>query len=190
MNYLKIASVALFIVAMVLFYVLGRSIYGTIDETNRIEQEEKRVIEKLKLIRSAMVGYQRTYGQYTSDWENLIHFVDSGLFYITERREFVKQLDYGAEQVTIEIDTIATIGVFDSLFAHIPNFQSSRLPYKPNSDVKFDIFADKIVKGGVEVDVFEVKDPKPVNPKRRAKNNERALRIGSRSEVTTSGNWE
>lgn len=190
MNKIKIVSIVLFIVSLGLFYVLGNNIYSTIAETKEIELEEKRVIEKLKLIRSAQIGYQRTYGQYTSDWDKLIHFVDSGLFYITERREIVKQLDYGAEEVIIEIDTIASIGVYDSLFSKIPNFSTLRLPFKPNTDVKFDIFADKIVKGGVEVDVFEVKDPKPINPRRRANNNERALRVGSRSEVTTSGNWE
>jgi len=42
----------------------------------------------------------------------------------------------------------------------------------------------------VQVDVFEVRDPDPINPKRRADNNDKALRVGSRSEVTSTGNWE
>jgi hypothetical protein len=40
------------------------------------------------------------------------------------------------------------------------------------------------------VDVFEVKDVAPVNPVRKKNNNEKALKIGSRVDVTTSGNWE
>jgi pyruvate/2-oxoglutarate dehydrogenase complex dihydrolipoamide acyltransferase (E2) component len=66
----------------------------------------------------------------------------------------------------------------------------SRLPYVPGTNTKFDIFADKINRSGVTVDVFEVKDPKPVNPERRANNNEKALRVGSRTDVTIAGNWE
>lgn len=190
MNTTKIFSIGLFIVALGLFYYLGNSIYSKIALEKEIKLEERRVIEKLKLIRDAQIGYQRVNGQYTSDWDKLINFVDSGKFYLVERREKTIQLEYGAEEVVTEIDTLGTVGVFDSLFAHIPNFSSSRLPYKPNSNVMFEIFADKLERGGIIVDVFEVKDPEPVNPKRRANNNEKALRVGSRSEVTTSGNWE
>jgi hypothetical protein len=60
----------------------------------------------------------------------------------------------------------------------------------PGTNTKFDIFADKINRSGVTVDVFEVKDPNPVNPERRKNNNEKALRVGSRTDVTIAGNWE
>ena len=66
----------------------------------------------------------------------------------------------------------------------------SRLPIIPGSGKKFIIYANKILKSGVPVDVFEVKDSDPINPARRANHNENALRVGSRDEVTTSGNWE
>jgi hypothetical protein len=38
--------------------------------------------------------------------------------------------------------------------------------------------------------VFELTDSDPINPQRRANNNEKALRVGSKEEVSTSGNWE
>jgi hypothetical protein len=66
----------------------------------------------------------------------------------------------------------------------------SRLPIIPGSGKKFAIYANKVLKSGVPVDVFEVKDSDPINPARRANHNENALRVGSREEVTTSGNWE
>ncbi len=66
----------------------------------------------------------------------------------------------------------------------------SRLPIIPGSGKKFEIYANKILKSGVPVDVFEVKDVAPINPERRANHNENALRVGSRTDVTTSGNWE
>jgi hypothetical protein len=52
------------------------------------------------------------------------------------------------------------------------------------------LFAGKISKGNVIVDVFEAKDTAPVNPERRKKDNERALRVGSRVDVSVTGNWE
>jgi biotin carboxyl carrier protein len=68
----------------------------------------------------------------------------------------------------------------------------SNLPYLPESeaDEKFELFAGKISKGNVVVDVFEARDTRPVNPLRRKNKNEKALRVGSRTEVSVSGNWE
>lgn len=68
----------------------------------------------------------------------------------------------------------------------------SRLPYLPESttDQQFSLFASKILKGNVKVDVFEARDTRPVNPLRRKNKNEKALRVGSRTEPSISGNWE
>jgi hypothetical protein len=48
--------------------------------------------------------------------------------------------------------------------------------------------------GGLAVAVhstqFEIRDPDPINPKRRLNNKEKALRVGSRTDSSTSGNWE
>ena len=68
----------------------------------------------------------------------------------------------------------------------------NNLPYLPESEnnEKFELFAGKISKGNVVVDVFEAKDTRPVNPERRKNKNEKALKVGSRTEVSVSGNWE
>lgn len=65
------------------------------------------------------------------------------------------------------------------------------LPFIPDSknNAKFELFAGKIVKGIYTVDVFEAKDTQPVNPARRKNKNENALAVGSRVEVSVSGNW-
>lgn len=62
-----------------------------------------------------------------------------------------------------------------------------------NPPVKFNLFADRIEKNRLMVNVVEVRDIKPVNPNRREDNeanNRKPLRFGSRTEVTTAGNWE
>ncbi|HET8858663.1 hypothetical protein [Marivirga sp.] len=190
MSKTKIASIIFFVAAVVIGYFFVDSIAADIQQEKKIQREEARVIEKLKLIRSGLIAYQRVNGQYTSDWDKLINFIDTGEFYLTERSETIIPREYGGDSVVINIDTLGTIPIYDSLYADIPNFKLQNLPYKPGTKVKFDIFADKIIKGSVRVDVFEVSDPNPINPKRKEDNNEKALRVGSRSEVTTAGNWE
>lgn len=74
-----------------------------------------------------------------------------------------------------------------------PDADLSRLAYKPGSDTKFDIFVGKVDRGGIMVDVIEVKDPSPDSPFRSEANeakNRKPLRFGSRTDVSTSGNWE
>ena len=58
---------------------------------------------------------------------------------------------------------------------------------------EFEIFAAEIEKSGVTVDVIEVRDTAPADPKRTEDNdgrNRKPLRFGSRTDVTTNGNWE
>ena len=193
MNLTKILTIVFVMISIVLAYVLVNSIRTDINEEKRITTIEKDIIEKLKMIRDAQVAYQAVNGNYTSEWDKLINFVDTGKIYITQRREHVITLDYGADSVVIDIDTLGSVRVIDSLFSadKYPNFNLERLPYVPGNETKtFDIFADEINKGGVNVDVFEVKDPAPVNPARLKKASRGALRVGSRTEVTTAGNWE
>ncbi|MEQ8303776.1 MAG: hypothetical protein RIB47_10320 [Cyclobacteriaceae bacterium] len=74
-----------------------------------------------------------------------------------------------------------------------PDVDLKRLAYKPGTDIKFDIYAGVVDKSGINVDVIEVKDPSPDNPLRSESNeakNRKPLRFGSRTDVSTSGNWE
>ncbi len=75
-----------------------------------------------------------------------------------------------------------------------PNIDLKKLNEVPGSPgVQFEIFAGKVDKNGLMVDVVEVKDPKPINPARKESNEQKArkpLRFGSRLDVSTAGNWE
>lgn len=197
MNTTRILSIVVLIVALGLGYYLFSSIKTDIDTAEQIARTEARVIEKLKMIREAQIAFQKVNGRYTGKWEELLSFIDTGSFYITERRETIISLDYGADSVYIQIDTIGTVAVRDSLFSprKYPNFDLANLPVIPGSEngKKFDMWADKIEKAGVMVDVVEVRDVDPVNPARKESNeitNRKPLRFGSRTNITTSGNWE
>ena len=193
----KIFTIVFGIVALCLSFFLYYSINTSIEESQRIAKMEARIIEQLKMIREAELSYLAVNGRYTSDWDKLLAFVDSGKFYLTEKTEYVITLDYGADSTYVEIDTLGTVSVKDSIFKKStwPRFNLSTLPYVPGVEppTKFDIWADKIEKSGVSVNAIEVKNPKPINPIRDEEseyNTRKPLRFGSKTSVTTAGNWE
>ncbi len=190
----KIYTYSTLFLAILLAGYLVNSIKTSIDEEERINKMESKIIDKLKLIRSAQIAYQSVNGEYTSDWGKLINFIDSGEIYLIQRREETILLEYGAEETTLYLDTIGSISVIDSLYYNISNFSSKSLPYVPGfENIKFKMWSGKIEKGGVMVNVVEVRNPKPVDINRRESNEaniHKPLRFGSRISITTAGNWE
>lgn len=76
-----------------------------------------------------------------------------------------------------------------------PATDISQLPYIPFSDPAqtFDIYAERIERNRLMVNVIEVRDIASQNPLRsedNEANSRKPLRFGSRTEVTTAGNWE
>ena len=174
---------------------LFNSINSSIKQTARIEKAEGLIIDKLKLIRDAELAYLAVNRQYTSDWDKLIEFVNTGEFYLTEKRETIFELSYGVDSVVVEIDTLGTVSVLDSLFTkRFPDFDANDLPFVPGyKNVKFKVWADKISKSGLLVDAIEVVNPRPVNPERDEDSEyttKKPLRFGSQYSITTTGNWE
>lgn len=195
MNTTKILTIVFFVISIGLGWFLFSRIKFAIDEEKRITNIETQVEKKLSLIREAEIAYQSVNGVYTDSWDTLAHFMQNGTFYITQTREEIFPLPYGADSIVVYIDTLGTVAVYDSLFNDVkyPGLRFDQLSSIPGSDGKFDIFADEIQKGGVIVDVIEVRDTKPVNPSRKEDNearNQQPLRFGSRTDVTTAGNWE
>ena len=194
MDKLKIYKYSTLVVAIILAAYLINSIKFSIDEEARISNAEEKIINKLKMIRDAQIAFQNVNGKYTDNWDSLINFVDSGKIFIIQRREETKLLDYGAEETTLYLDTLGSVSVMDSIFSGYSNFSAENLIYVPGyENVKFQIWAGTIEKGGVLVDVVEVRNPKPFDPDRKESNEaniNKPLRFGSRTSITTAGNWE
>jgi len=194
MKYLKSYTYGTLLLAAGLAFLLVSRIKYSIDEEARISTAEDKVIEKLKMIREAQIAFQSVNGKYANEWDSLLNFVENGNIFLIQRREETVLLDYGAEETTLYLDTLGSVTVIDSLFSYIPNFEANSLIYVPGyDDVKFEIWASKIEKGGVEVDVVEVRNPKPFDPNRKESNEaniNKPLRFGSRTNITTAGNWE
>ena len=194
MNKLKFYTYGTLVFALGLAFYLVNSIKFSIDEEARITTAESKVINKLKLIREAQIAFQSVNGEYANDWDSLLNFIEKGEIFLIQRREETVLLDYGAEETTLYLDTLGSISVLDSIFSPYPNFDAQSLVYVPGYDnVKFEFWASKIEKGGVEVDVVEVRNPKPFDPDRKEENEaniNKPLRFGSRISITTAGNWE
>lgn len=194
MNLTKILSIVFFLVAMFLGYRLWKGVDNVVEERKKVALLEAATIEKLTMLREAQVAYQASNGKYASTWDSLRMFIENGTIWMVQRTETTKLLDYGAEEITVTLDTLGSIGVMDSLFnaRKYPDFNIDLLPVVPGSGGKqFEFFADKVEKtGGYLVNVFEIRDPSPINPARRANNFEKALRVGSRTDASTEGNWK
>ena len=71
----------------------------------------------------------------------------------------------------LQVQLYLKYSLIDSLFSSIPDFVASNLINVPGyENVQFEIWASKIEKGGVEVDVVEVRNPKPFDPNRKESN--------------------
>ncbi|MBS9522856.1 hypothetical protein KIH41_13840 [Litoribacter ruber] len=193
MNVTKILSLVFLVGALALGYFLYNGIDTVMEEEKRIARLEARVVEKLQMLRDAQVAYLASNGEYADNWNDLRNFIQSGDIYLVQRSETTVLLDYGKEETTVTYDTLGSVPVMDSLFneRRHPNFNLENLHIVPGSGGReFEFFADKITRNNREIAVFEIRDPAPINPTRRENNNEKALRVGSRTDASTSGNWE
>ncbi len=192
MKLIQIISAVFFIIALALGFMLYKNIEGPITERKQVKREETRKIDKLKMLREVQKSYLDVHGKYAGNWDSLITFVEEDTYYTIEKSEEIFVRQYGGDSVIVNIDTIDAIAVKDLLFpeADFPNFNAQTLPMIPGSNQKFKIFSDKIQKNNVMVDVFEITDVDPISMLSELRSKGEPLRVGSRSEVTTSGNWE
>ncbi|MCS5490040.1 hypothetical protein [Algoriphagus limi] len=193
MNLTKVLSFVFLLAALGLGYLLWKGVDDVVEEEKRIALVEAAIIEKLQMLRDAQLAYEASNGKYASTWDSLKTFIQEGEIWLIQRTETTKLLDYGKEETTVTFDTLGSVPVIDSLFNErkYPDFNLEALAVVPGSGGKvFEFFADKIERNSYEVNVFEIRDPAPINPERRLNNNEKALRVGSRTDASTEGNWK
>lgn len=175
---MNLVKAALFVVIVVLSYFL----IETIAEPIRFEKEKNRryaaVIERLKNIRTAQLAYRDVKGEFADDWDKLLDVIKN------DNLRFIKVIGNPDDSTDIlkgiEYDTIY-VPIIDTFFVGI-NVDS--LPFIPYAEPeKFSIAAGKVRKGSVEVNVFEVVDTKPYDPRK-------TLKVGSMTDANFSGNWE
>lgn len=188
-------------------YITFMSVYGEI-KFNKLKVERySLVIERLKDIRDAQLAHRTVTGKFTDNFDNLVSFVDTAKFVITERRDTSvvdEELTRRFNGITmyrdeIIIDTLGFVPVKDSLFGADTRYKEMmNLPVgKPGA--KFELEAGILD----DIPVFEARVAKSVilydqDKNLVAKENEvvsvdgvngPVLKVGSMEEVNTNGNW-
>ncbi len=203
-----IIQIVLWIVCIFLGYMIYKSVTGPI-EFDKVKKERfAEVIDRLKDIRNAQEAYKTVNGRYAGNFDQLVAFVDTASYTITQQRDSsymeydrVYQIDM-LKEVTI-IDTLGFVAVKDSLFKNSERYkQMMNVPYAPNNE-KFTMKADIVEKSGYKAPVFEAKVDKSIVLHDQPKDllarentqvsveevNGSEIKVGSLTEVSTSGNW-
>ena len=198
---LTIINIVLVVVAVCLAYLVYRSISRPVIFENTKRAREEKVVQNLKGIRDAQDLFKEEYNRYTANFDSLVAFVKTGQLPIVNRIQ-----DPNDTTFTKTIDSIVGyINVMDSLHRKYPTLNVETFRYVPFSDPQqeFEIQAGYIMRGGMNVPVFEVKahyntyliglDKQRIRneaAQRENLNKYPGMKVGSMTEPSTDGNWE
>ncbi|MEX0290971.1 MAG: hypothetical protein AB3N14_17845 [Flavobacteriaceae bacterium] len=203
-----VIQIVLWIVCIILGYLIYRSVTGPIEFAKVKQERFSQVIAKLKDIRNSQEAYKTVNGKYANDFNSLVKFVDTGKYTITQQRdssymEFDQTYQIDLLREVKIIDTLGFVPVKDSLFKNDDRYKTMmNVPFAQNGE-KFTMKADVVEKSGYRASVFEAsvnKDvvlydqPKDLLSRENAQIsveevNGNAIKVGSLTEVSTSGNW-
>tara|TARA_B110000967_G_scaffold187864_1_gene210162 strand:+ start:1104 stop:1838 length:735 start_codon:yes stop_codon:yes gene_type:complete len=191
-------------------YITIMSVYGEIQFNQLKEKRYKVVIENLKDIRDAELAHRTVTGQFESNWDSLVKFIENEKFTITQRRDSTiidKELTriYGVDTTKdiVIIDTLDFIPVRDSLFGADTRYKTMMNIPTLEDGQKFELKAGLLEQNGVNIPVFEASVSKKVILFDQDKNlvdlesevksvegvNGPSLKVGSMEEINTNGNW-
>ena len=198
---LTIINIVLALLAILFAYLVFNSIRQPVVFENTKKDRELKVVQNLKDIRSSQGLFKENYNKYTASFDTLIEFIRTGELPVVN---IIPDPNDTTFTKTIN-DTVGYIKVLDSLFGNRPNFNVNELRYIPFSEPKqeFEIQAGYIMRGGMNVPVFEVKahynsylkglDSQRIRNEAKQRedlNKYPGLKVGSMTEPSTDGNWE
>ena len=195
----------------VLGYMTFMSVYEEIQFNKLKEKRYAQVIDRLIDIRDAQLAHRTVTGQFADKFENLVQFVDTAQFTITQRRDSTvideeATRRFGGVETTKEIviiDTLGFVPVKDSLFGADPRYKNMmKLPVGDTS-ASFELQSGTLEQNDIKIPVFEVRAPKQLILFDQPKNlidkekqvisvdgvNGDAITVGSMDEINTNGNW-
>jgi hypothetical protein len=205
-----ILMIALWALIAFLGYQTFMSVYKPIQFNQIKNKRYAQIIESLIDIRDAQLAHRQVTGQFAKNFDGLVTFIDTAQFTITQRRdssiidvELTKR--YGGVETykdIVLIDTLGFVPVKDSLFKSSDRYK--KMMNVPNTDgAKFEMKAGLLDQNGINIPVFEAFVKKQVILFDQDRDlilqenevvsvdgvNGDALRVGSMTEINTSGNW-
>ena len=124
--------IVLWVLIVYLGYATFMSVYGEIQFNKLKNKRYAQVIESLIDIRDCELAHRTVTGRFEGDFDNLIKFIDTAQFTITQRKDSTI-LDveatrrFGGVETTKEIiviDTLGYVSVIDSLFGADPRYKT------------------------------------------------------------------
>jgi len=205
-------KLALQVVLWILSFFFSYKIYDSINgpiKFNQVKNERYAdVIDRLKDIRLAQIAHRDVRGEFSSNFDSLVKFIDEGIFTLIEKRdssymEYDKNYRIDMLREVIVIDTLGFVPVKDSLFKNTMRYKNMEIVPVDGIDAKFSLKADIINKNNYKVRVFEVKVAKNIilydqDPDMVKQENETVsvdgvngseIILGSLTDVSTNGNW-
>lgn len=199
-----IVSILLLAAAALLIYKINFEIVKPIKFDKEKKVRYAKVIDKMKIIRDAEVAHKKVIGKYTANGEDLIKFLDTAKFALTQTRNVPKTIYVGGG-LTKEIEerVVDTIGYEDVRASFVGRDYKNMLSI-PGTNQNFKIEVGKIEKlPGVKADVFQIQVNKSDILKgmdyNLIKQEEEAIggdeikgafiKVGSLDEVSEDGNW-
>lgn len=206
------------VIMLLLWVIIGFLAYNTFMSVyepiqfNKVKNKRyAKVIESLIDIRDAQLAHRQVTGRFAGSFDNLIKFIDTAEFTITQRRdstvldeEMTKR--FGGVETTKEIviiDTLGTVPVKDSLFGVDGRYKNIMNVPVGEPGAKFDMKAGFVEQNDLKIPVFEAsvkksiilfdQDKNLVNQENQVVSvegvNGDAIKVGSMDEVKTNGNW-
>jgi len=179
------------VAAVFLAYRNYRSIAEVLEFTEFKKANDSRVIQGLKDLRTAQVGFRQANGTFTSDLNTLVEFVKSGSIPMVRAIGQVPDTLTEVEALALGLivrDTIQAPAL-DSLFLSAAAQERRNFPFdvnvfptSPVSKLPWIMKAGVISSSGRNVPVFIAKDPKPLVAGD-------TLIVGNMEKASTAGNW-
>jgi len=203
--------IALWILIGFLGYKTYMSIYEPIKFNEVKNKRYAEVIKNLIDIRDSQLAYRQVNGKFADNFDNLVKFIDTAKFTITQRRD-TSVVDVEATKrfggvITTKsivlIDTLGFVSVKDSLFKTSTRYKTMMNVPVGQPGAKFELKAGVLEQNDVKIPVFEAKVKKDVILFDQDRDlviqenqvvsvdgvNGDALKVGSMDEVKTNGNW-
>ena len=205
-----VIQLLLWVVILFLGYMVFDAVYEPVQFNEVKEKRYRKVIGNLIDIRDAQLAYRDVTGKFTGDFDELIRFIDTAEFTLTQRRdttvldeEFkrIYKVDKYVEEVVV--DTLGYASVKDSLFGGSDRYKTMMNVPIEGVDAKFELQAGTVTKNNTNIPVFEAKVAKEILLHDQPHDlvvqekqvvsvdqvNGEYIRVGSMEEVNTNGNW-
>lgn len=205
-----VINIVLWVLIFFLGYQTFMSVYGPIQFNQLKEKRYAQVIKSLIDIRDSQLAHRQVTGKFTDKFENLVKFIDTAEYTITQRRDssvkdevLSKQFGVDMFKEIVIIDTLGTVSIKDSLFKNSDRYKTMMNVPVGAEGAKFELKAGYLEQNDTRIPVFEAvvkkavilfdQDKDLINQENQVVSvegvNGDALKVGSMDEVNTGGNW-